>query len=73
MEVRLRGESPQIDPGTSLSCSAHATEWGSSDDVVLRTEAAGGVRMVWPPLSCWGWFGWDGQAQNSGEGTSWWG
>lgn len=24
-------------------------------------------QMVWPPLFCWGSFGWDGQTQNIGE------
>lgn len=43
-----------------------AMEWGegSSEDLALMTEAAGGVRMVWPPLSCWGSLGWDDQAHN---------
>lgn len=43
---------------------------GSSEDLALMTEAAGAIRLVWPPLSCWGWFGWDGQAQNNGGGSS---
>lgn len=35
---RLRGKSPQINPGLSLSCSARATEWGGEE----------GPLKIWP-------------------------
>lgn len=40
-----------------------------SPSEALMTETAGDVRIVWP-LSCWGSFCWDGQTQNSGEGST---
>jgi len=44
---------------------------GSSEDLALMAEMAGGIRLVWSASSCWGWFGWDGQAVKGGEGSSW--
>lgn len=47
------GPNPTKPGPPPLCCSVRAAEWGSSEDFCLMAQVAGGIRMVWSPLSFW--------------------
>ena len=70
----LTGKIPDKPMGISVlwcPCNGMGRGGGSSEELALMAETAGGIRLVWSASFCWGWFGWDGQAVKGGEGSNW--